>query len=436
MLPSAGAWASTPRVCWPMFLLRLLLRAAPALAVAGLLAFCSDAVFAQCQVWRYRATFADNSVSGYTYTSPAAACEAVYVAWTLGSKSSWSLVPPSPTPHEGSVAVCKGFYQSNQFLGLERNIDATQVAGPCPVCTAGASSVLNRTEAWTRTGNPNADDYVWRESSILSGTVCDGQCAGTVPSDGSVLDCWRSRDPSSQGLHRVSCDYAVTLSGAECSTRTEGTDPAADPLACPGFVGEVNGVRTCVGRVSSPLPAASAPGDARQGNQVNANPAAGRPPTSGPGSGAGPNGRTPVVGNGGPDGGGSGATAGAPGGGGSVPDLKVETCGIPGKPPCKIDESGTPNASGAFTTATAQMDAAMTSGIEVMQAHQSTLPATWLWVVPVGSCAPVSVETRLGELSVDPCSSESVALWRAVLAYAFYVMGALYMWRSVVRVER
>lgn len=301
-------------------------------------------------------------------------------------------------------------------------------------CTQGARRVINVTTGWARGGVRDVADYVYHYPLPfgVEGGSCDGSCSYTVPVTADALgQCFRSGVPGSNGLHRVSCDVNVAYTGASCSSATPEASSATPNPPCPGVLGYVNGRPTCVGSAPGGLPAASSP--TGHGSQGQGNPAAGAMPTAGPGSGFGS--RTPAAGNGGNDGGGSDASSSPSGSGGgpSTVDVTVETCGLPGKPPCKLDESGTPGADGAFGTATGVLNGAMDQlGGVYASARVAEVPS-WMWVVPTGACTPLSQSFRLGELTVDPCTSPLVALWRQVLAFALYVLAALYMWRSVVR---
>lgn len=288
---------------------------------------------------------------------------------------------------------------------------------------AGSAAIINRTEGWARGSTSEADDYVTMNDTPPT-SLCDGSCTATVT---GVDSCWRSQVPAENGLHRVSCDYKVTMTSSSCSTKTDGTDSAASPSLCPGYVGQVNGKPVCVGTASTPLPAASAPGGTPP--QGYGNPPAGTKPSTGPGSGTG-SGRTPVSGDGGPAGGGSNAAIprggsegnGVGAGGGLSVDVELSTCGKPGEPPCKIDETGTPvpgDINGGSGTPGGQVDAAR----DDMLGRVSSIGAgpggagglvkpewTWTFTVPTSCSAFVitAFSPWLESWTIDVCEYQPI----------------------------
>lgn len=127
-------------------------------------------------------------------------------------------------------------------------------------------------------------------------------------------------------------------------------------------------------------------------------------------------------------------TSGSDGSGSSgTPDVQIETCGLPGKPACKIDETGTPtgaNMAGAEAALAAAQSAAVES-VGVAAHSRADLPWTFSLSLPVASCSAFVWETRLGNLVADPCSSSGVALWRSLLAWMLAALTGFYIWRSV-----
>lgn len=108
---------------------------------------------------------------------------------------------------------------------------------------------------------------------------------------------------------------------------------------------------------------------------------------------------------------------------------EVKTCGLPGTPACKIDETGTPDGKGTAPEASA--DAAATARIGAVDDHSRTsLGWSFSLGIPSGACSPFVWVTRMGTMTADPCTSAGVALWRALLAWAVGLWAALYTWRS------
>jgi len=157
-----------------------------------------------------------------------------------------------------------------------------------------------------------------------------------------------SQTPSPQGLYRFSIDMLGHYTGGSC---TEGpadqaakADDSKDP-PCPGFVGEVNGVKGCYGTADKPVRTEPPDPAVDRMSRDYGNPSAGTKPETGPGSGDGGEGRTPTTGAGGSQGGPAGAAAGTkPSGTTNKPGegKEQQNCGAPGQPKCGIDEAGTP----------------------------------------------------------------------------------------------
>lgn len=234
----------------------------------------------------------------------------------------------------------------------------------------GQISFVNRTFMYTRSSSPNDLAAIGPVTPAASGqTFCNGGCVSTIGAFDSTtlgVKLWISQVPTAQGLFRQSIDVPVTVTGAECTASTGNSDapnnPSSTPPPCPGYVGEVNGVKGCYGTADKPVIStqASAPGAAVS----TGNPAAGTRPSSGEGSGSDGAGRTPSAGSGGPDGGPSSAVS--PSNGGSNPSGTIskpsdttreqQNCGAPGQAKCTIDESGTPDGKGAFDSAGSGLD--------------------------------------------------------------------------------
>lgn len=299
-------------------------------------------------------------------------------------------------------------------------------------CVAGEKQTVNVTMGWARSGTPNAPDTVGTMLMSPGDSINAGGCALGRPYE--IVDCYRSAEPSPNGLYRVSCDYQFTKTGSTGATASAPADPATPNMACAGAVGEVNGRKVCVGTASNPLPP---PVGAQPSGQNTGNPAAGPKPSSGPGAGEGGVGRTPVSGEGGNAGGGSsaaippGGNAYGNGGTGTV-EVDLETCGLPGKPACKIDESGTPDGSslgGKLAQITAAGDA-LKGAVEGVE-KPSSLGWSFGIAIPASSCSSLQFYKPGGTWGVDICNSAAIDLMRALLAWFMAVVTALYVWRRV-----
>lgn len=329
-------------------------------------------------------------ITGGPYGSTGMLQEGVLLGWCAGGNqwypggggNCWSVAPSCP---EGQEADPSGF-----------------CAAPVGCAsTAGTSKEVNFTVGYTRTAND--DDYalVAGRSAVpaAGSSMCDGSCQVTV---GAPVRAWHSLNPSVNGLYRTSVDVAVTTTATSCTTATPEIDPLTEPAPCDGTVGYINGKRTCV--KSSPSPDTVVPAPAAE---YNGNPRAGTEPN--PTTPSNPAGREPTGGTGGPDGGppsgsagglprGTGAGPGTGGAGGAqtikveIPDLK-DPCGIPGSPPCKIDETGTPDGEGALGEAGDGVDDAKDQIIDLIDGikeHPGPPPWTWTFALPTG-CSPIPV---------------------------------------------
>lgn len=113
------------------------------------------------------------------------------------------------------------------------------------------------------------------------------------------------------------------------------------------------------------------------------------------------------------------------------PKVEVDTCGLPGKPACKIDETGTPTAQKTETatdTATA-MDSAMKQQTDALRsvldgAKPETNWASWLPQIPRSECKPTSVEAVPGvSVDINWCPAVGVMQTLATVIWMFAIMG-------------
>lgn len=307
-----------------------------------------------------------------------------------------------------------------------------------PRCAAdaGTSSVMNFTVGWARSGNPDADDHVGKVVFPNQGraAACVGGCSWEFTDNGVAA--YRSAEPfPASGLHRLSVDFTMRGAGTACAESPE--DAAASPNApeppCPGFVGEVNGVKKCVGTASQPVPPPDGPTAGRQagGGEDNGNPAAGKKPGSGEGSGSGGAGRTPTAGSGGNAGGPAGA-AGGPKPDGTTPTpgegKEQAACGAPGQPKCSINEAGTPSPwdENKWDSKVADYRRASDDALgQIKEAGAGTFDgfASFFMAPPLAACEPLEFPGDRGSLSKQ---CEVVDGVRSVMAY-IWALGALWL---------
>lgn len=318
-------------------------------------------------------------------------------------------------------------------------------------CQGKAGKVVTRnyTIGWART--PDGNTSAWSTNIIQQGanlegaSSCDGACVGTLSFSTGVPNAWQSQVPNAQGLYRLSVDLGFTYTGATCNASQ--IDPATDPKApsppCDGYVGQLNLKTVCVGKIGSKDPTYTASTPVRNGN-----PAAG---SDGAGSLAGRQaGGSTGDANGGPvsprDGdirGGSGSPIDGSGGTGTSGsgEKPRDPCGLPGTPPCKLDEVGTPTAdqgragvnAGAVSMESAMDQRAQKLGdVSIGSSSRTVLPwSPSALLLPTAGCSVLTTQTRLGNLVLNACESQLAQLWRQLLGWLLYMLTLVYAWRSL-----
>jgi hypothetical protein len=358
-----------------------------------------------------QAVVAEGKTRGSIHPDQVATCS----AGTAGDICGWNWVG-SPHGAQVRVSVATVCPANSTLSGVSCTCDSghAEVGGSCSptsaTCPVGQGKTTNRTEGWARSPNINANDVVedLGPPSSLYG-YNDGVCVGNIT---RVERCFRSAEPSAQGLYRISCDYTIVVTGPSTSSGDATSDPAQAPASCPGFVGEVNGKTVCVGTASNPLPAGT---DAPNDPTSAGNPSAGPKPSTGPGSGSDGAGRTPTTGSGGNSGGPASAAIG-PGGSGlrnsEGSDESGEVCGASPLPACnvKVDEAGVPaegTASQRFQQGLIDLAQVETdSQARINDAKESDLPEwSWTFALPTG-CAPYAMEAF--GLELDVCQFQPI----------------------------
>lgn len=318
------------------------------------------------------------------------------------------------------------------------------------VCSGkvGQPKTVNGTFGWSLENRSDPTATWWDSKGVgdfsysqVGAKSCVDGCEVVVV---SLDQAYQSMERHANGMFRWSIDYGTEFTGKSCvpSDSPAHMRPSTPEPSCPGAVGEVNGQRVCIpGSGHSPSNAASAVAAVGGVPVTSGNPAAGEKPTSGPGSGEGGVGRTPVVGNGGNAGGSSSAAGGelptGPPGEGTPGDpyRPKDPCGLPGTPACKLDERGTPTGEGAYSGATAALDTASLAERGAITGAGSSVQGlswAWAWQLPAGACSSIDLSSRFGSGSVDPCSSSAIALLRSLLGYLYFGLAAAYIWRSAI----
>ena len=391
----------------------------------------------------WRMSFSGNTV----YGTEAAGCAAFLAddyAKNPSHNPSWTVQKVGTSPN----SVCYLFAGGNAQNGdqLVYTTDPVTPADPNAACTpkAGTSAILNWTAGWQRT--PSIGDsapMVAPNPLGAYGSVCTGGCeqsfetAAPCPTCGAFV----SQQPNAQGLYRVTIQFSGKFSGTAC-TASAADNPATpdnskDP-ACPGYVGEMNGVKGCYGTASNPVN--SVPNTVpRTMPQAPGNPPAGvsATPNATPSSGAGGSAGGPAGAAVKPGGAaGTGTVSGATSGTGRVATqsgTEQQNCGAPGQPVCtvKVDENGVPAGSGtSFDSANTATDNAKQSATDGINAAASMQAPQWSFSFQLPSgCSSYQVANFKGtSFSMNPCQYQSTIhdlmsmLWAAVTAFCIIGM--------------
>lgn len=357
-----------------------------------LLVLCFFSAFAtaaeKCKRWTY-------SPGTSFFTTAAEACSSL--AALKGGSSPTVLGTSGNNCQYVKQVPCSTGMCSQLYVGAVYETEVACEQDPAAQCQAkvGTPEMVNYTVGWKRTSQSGVwDDYVHVNKLPPGGSVnvCNQGCQQTLDANAPCPDCkaWVSQVPGANGLYRASMDMMGSYTGSTCSPGPADSvivpDDSKDP-PCPGYVGEVNGVRGCYGTAQAPITQVSADRPPPAVGQDTGNPSAGTKPSSGEGSGTGGAGRTPSSGTGGSAGGPAGAI-----GSGVKPDgttakpvegKEQAACGAPGQPKCGIDETGTPTGKGAYDEAKAGLDKAEGDFKAGLDSIKSTADKDTSWgVVP------------------------------------------------------
>lgn len=402
---------------------------------------------------RHPATGNEFAAPDNPFSSAAAACNRSYQA----AVSQWGLVgSPSVTGLTCTVTGTTNNGASPFNYSYTIRTDTGPIVLACP--SAGSDRSINLTLGYTH--DPSGDTSATRLD--IPGTYMAIRSAGSMCASGGGSTCsvqidtatppsavWISAAPNAQGLYRVSVDQRVTYTGTSCTPNANEkvlTDSSDAGPACDGSFGTVNGKPVCV------------PSDMANRNKVQGTTGTGNVPRQVGNPTAGSNGglpvgsRTPSGGTGNNDGGPTTPLDGSPAPlnqplpntpvgtvTGSIDvEVDVETCGLPGKPPCKMDETGTPDGVpegvyGPKVDAVAD-EIAGNRGTIAGDSDKSFFSSWNLFfsAPPVVACEPVALPEHrgvsMGEL--NPCPVVDGV--RTVMAY-IWALAALYLCLRMVR---
>lgn len=110
------------------------------------------------------------------------------------------------------------------------------------------------------------------------------------------------------------------------------------------------------------------------------------------------------------------------------PDVQ-EPCGLPGTPPCKMDESGTPSGAGAYGTAEGSLNAHANSVVASLSSatQVSSIGSWWAPSLPSGGCSSIQLGVPDHLFSLDWCDKLSIG--RELWGWFVAMLAALYAWR-------
>lgn len=128
--------------------------------------------------------------------------------------------------------------------------------------------------------------------------------------------------------------------------------------------------------------------------------------------------------------------AATPQGQAKVPEkVDIETCGLPGKPACKIDETGTPTEQAGKDKITAAQTELTTARQDAEQqlrnaAQVSTFGLSMPTLLPGGSCQPIQFfKWKAFDGTVDLC--ERLGFIRTLLSWLWGALAAIYIYNRV-----
>jgi hypothetical protein len=114
---------------------------------------------------------------------------------------------------------------------------------------------------------------------------------------------------------------------------------------------------------------------------------------------------------------------------------KIEVCGLPNTPPCKIDETGTDTGATAANDATTKINAAKDAAVAQVEGIVQPTGLGWAFSLPLpeGACSAFSITTnRFGTHEFfTVCGNSNVELMRQLWAWAVGIMAAGYIWWRV-----
>jgi len=398
------------------------------------------------------------AVKQWTYGQPTAAASvaAGFAAWDAAN-------PNNPVCAQGTL--------TEQSMSASQQYRIIGGGGLCNIPGTTTWSLLNVTASWTcPSGGVYSDGICHVTVNCVVGAAstttyftgcfdvdgigngCDAT-GGAYPAQPSTLcngTCWQTAasydDCSSPvGGGPITCTVSGTLTGSQCSSGDQQIIPPESQKCPDGYaIGTVSGVAGCY-KTGTPSPSTSTTTSSTQGDvttkvTTTINPATNTTTTTTTTTNNVTNTSSTTVQNsptnsslpmGDPDGKAPPGSAGqspkgtSSGNPSNNPDQNP-TCGWPGGPPCKIDESGTPT-DGALTTQKTDYETKSTERKNQIDSLglQGDHGMVWDWVFPMpsGGCSALSYGASGHYFTIDPC--EKLGLVRDLLGFILYIGTAL-----------
>lgn len=102
--------------------------------------------------------------------------------------------------------------------------------------------------------------------------------------------------------------------------------------------------------------------------------------------------------------------------------IDIETCGLPGKPPCKIDETGTPTSAPTAPDTPDKLKSEDAAKRDAAIASIQDPGFGWIGAPPVAQCTPFDWPTMGRTFTLDPCGPMEQI--RSVMAYVWALFAA------------
>jgi len=339
------------------------------------------------------------TISGQTAANVATLVAVSATGWTVNLKCPLAGAGPGNN-YTGSFATRTGDYCTVNCPQGTREDKAVRMGWAREVARADGALWQTEDGRTYHAPLPGQGDLMAAEPP---GVMCDGQCEWVA--DAAKGDWWSDAAPNGKGNVGMYRQMTYLRTGGTCSQRTPQVDATDTGPACNGALGTVNGHTFCAQKQAPS--GAPAPGVSPKQSTSGAGAA-----PAGNGSFNGPNGEMPgkagdVPGMLDVSGTGKGITASpssstttSSNGTTSTTTLDLQVCGLPGKPACRIDESGTPTGQGFGDKEKGQTDSDWDKLDGMLPSITSTSGKNTSWAMPSWISAADCKPWNLGHLPV------------------------------------